>query len=450
MRVLLVQALLGRQEPRGVIFPLGLCYVATALEGHEVRVLDLNLCESPYEELRSQMHAYRPEIVGISLRNIDTASARDSFYYFKTLEPTVLLLKQVDPTVKILIGGSGFSIYAEAIMKRIPGIDFGIFLEGEEATPELLRNLASPESVRGVFSRRNKKAVFSGRRPLLDFQNFPPPRKNFVDVRAYLRPEAFTIGIQTKRGCAMRCTYCVYPHLNGPALRARKAEQVVDEIEDLVSRFNVSRFMFADGVFNVPPAHAAQICEAIVRRKLKVEWAAYFDMRSFTHEFLTLCLESGCKNFVFSPDAASNESLEALGKGISERDISRVMRMMEKTSGVWVEFDCFSSPPGQTFAGFLKTFLLYVKVGLTFRGRGGFFLSQIRIEPHTEICERAIAEGIISEDTELLPLEEGDLQNLFYKCPATSWYADRFFDFLFKTRPRISPLIKKFLRKKAL
>ncbi len=449
MKVLLVQSYLGRCEPEGAIFPIGLCYIATALKGHNVQIFDPNICRGPFDELKNKTISFAPDIVGISLRNIDTTQKKDMFYYFKTLKPTVRLVKEINPAIKIIVGGAGFSMYAREIMDRVPEIDYGIYLEGDESTPELLNHLDSPENVGGIFIRKSDRVIFTGERPFPDVEGLPIPKREFADINKYNHPVYTNIGIQTKRGCPLKCAYCSYPFLNGSMIRTRSTKKVVDEIEYLVNSFKIKRLMFADSVFNIPRTHAEDICKEIIKRRLKVEWAAWFDIRRFSERMLSLAIEAGCINLSFSPDAASNASLKALGKDFEEKDILRVIRMLRKTKGVRVEFNFFCTPPEQNFFGFLKTLLLFLKINFFFVGRGAANMGWIRIEPDTRIYDRAVTENVISKDTEMLPEteDESGLRGLFYSCPVTRGYADPIFEFLLSVEKKFKSALKKILRR---
>jgi len=420
-RILLIQAYNGREEPKGAIFPLGLCYIATVLvnKNYNVCIIDPNICENPYAEIKEKIREFTPDIIGLSIRNIDTLDRKDIFYYFKTIEPTVKLIKDTAPEAKIMVGGSGFSIYAEKIMQRIPEIDFGIFLEGEESVPELLQNLSTPEKVKGIFYRENGEIIFTGQRPLPDFDALPIPRRDFLDIKRYPYPLG-NIGIQTKRGCASRCIYCNYPFLNGNRVRLRSPQKVVDEIEYLVNNFGIHEFMFADGVFNIPERHALEICHEIIRRNLDVQWSAWCDLKNFSNEFLAIAKKAGLKRISFSPDAAHNSGLRTLQKGISIKDIKRGVNIIRKYNDIEVTFGFFGSIPGQTFTDTLKTIYMYLKINffLFSRKRSGAGIDWIRVESHTVLHRIAIKEGVINKNTELLPEKEEDLSKLFYFAPS--------------------------------
>jgi radical SAM superfamily enzyme YgiQ (UPF0313 family) len=138
-------------------------------------------------------------------------------------------------------------------------------------------------------------------------------------------------------------------------------------------------------------------------------------------------MQAGCYKISFSPDAASNESLKALGKHFTEDDIYKVIRIVRKVKKIQIGFSFFCTPPGQDFIGVLKTIKLYFVAFLSTLGRGGPSFSWIRIEPETRMHKIGIQEGILREETDLLPESEEGLKKLFYSCPKTRAYADPFF-----------------------
>jgi len=417
-RILLIQQYLGRKEPLGAVFPLGLAYLATALEDqNDIRVFDTNLYDDPYRVLKDRIHIFNPDIVGISIRNIDSLDKRYPFYYFKTIQPTIDIIKTQVPVAKIVVGGPGFSIFAEEIMARIGEIDFGVYLEGEETFPELIDKMDQPEEVKGLFYREHQKVLFTGSRILPEFGKLPIPKRNLFEMHLY-RHYVDMFGIQTKRGCSLKCVYCSYPFLNGNKIRFRSPEHVGDEIEYLIAKFGIREFMFVDGVFNSPIKQAMDICKEIIQRGLKVKWSAWCDSRNFTKEFIDIAIKAGCVHLPFSPDGVTDASLAALGKDIKTSDINRTLRLLKEYKHIRASFGFFCFIPTQTYWGLIKTLWYYISINVRLFGRGGASLAWIRIEPHTRIYDIALKKGIITEQTHLLPEAEQDLQSLFYVEPS--------------------------------
>lgn len=153
MRVVLIQVPLGRNSPDpGPVLPLGIRAIAGSLRlrGHEVHLVDLNL-SGALVDLEKLAEAGSFDLIGVSLRNIDTTSRRRFRYYYLELEPTLKLCRKLFGDVPITIGGAGFSLFARQIMERHATCDFGVYLEGEETACELLEHLDDPSVVRGLY-----------------------------------------------------------------------------------------------------------------------------------------------------------------------------------------------------------------------------------------------------------------------------------------------------------
>ena len=76
--------------------------------------------------------------------------------------------------------------------------------------------------------------------------------------------------IQTKRGCALACTYCTYNRIEGRAYRLRSPAAVADEIEDFVKSTGIRTVEIVDSTFNVPLDHAKAVLAEIISRSLKL------------------------------------------------------------------------------------------------------------------------------------------------------------------------------------
>jgi radical SAM superfamily enzyme YgiQ (UPF0313 family) len=212
-------------------------------------------------------------------------------------------------------------------------------------------------------------------------------------------------------------------------MRLRTPAHVADEIEEMVGRLGVKGFMFVDNVFNITEEHARGICEEMIRRKIPVEWAAWLTPKGLTEDFLLLMKKAGCRRVRFSSDAGTDHGLRILSKGCTAQDIEESIRLLSKIEGIFVGYNFFCSYPGMTWSDAAQTLRLLLKISAVFPGRHNVSFNWIRVEPHTGICEQAMKERFISEETDMLPEDERSLLPLFY-APERQRHITRLFDFV--------------------
>jgi anaerobic magnesium-protoporphyrin IX monomethyl ester cyclase len=420
-RLLLIQAPLGRSE--SLIYPLGIATLASTITPPWlVRLVDPNL--SGLEATQKIVREFQPDVIGVSVRNIDSQLQRDLYYYYLYLKEHLIQLREWAPEAIILLGGSGFSLFPEAILQQNPVVDYGIFLEADSSLMVFLENLDTPKKTPGLFLRENGVIVYSGKAEFPAMVDLQLPRYDLLDPKPYERNQG--VGIQTKRGCPMNCAYCTYPHLNGRFFRCRPVQHVLAEIEQL-KQYNVSELTFVDGIFNLPKDRAVDILETIQSRNMKITWNGWFTETGFDRKFALLCRDTGCREFSFSPDGYSSKSLAALGKSIRKEDIHRIFKTIKELDGTRVAFNFFWNPPEQSLFSFLTLILFAIKCKIMLgKKAGGIIFGNPRIEPHTPLWQRAIEDGVISRETNLLPDTIQDLRDVFYSHPPTR-YLDSFF-----------------------
>ncbi len=425
-RVLLVQSYWappGQDSTSSPVYPLGLVYLATAISGkHTVRFIDLCVSESPWIELSDAIAEFRPDIVGISIRNADAFGYSDIVsndhssisFCLNNLTETLNVISEAGFTGRVVLGGQAFSMFPERIMAHSDLIDFGVFLEGESTFSELLDNLDAPESVKGLYFRRNGETVFTGRREHTDLSRIGSPDRSLMPADTYVKsPEG--IGIQSKRGCILSCSYCIYPYLSGSKLRLREPSAVAEEMEELAGR-KIDCVHFVDPVFNIPQNHAEDICREIIHRGIKMKWIAWFHPRFLDKEFVRLCEEAGCVKFELSPDAYGQKGLDALKKQMTTEDIRKSLRLARDLSTSTITYNFLINHPGETVLSFLRKLVFCTRVKLVLNRKARIeLLNHIRILPGTEVHEQALRDGIIEHDTDMLPVCYADMKPLFYK-----------------------------------
>lgn len=406
MRVLLVQAFTALDME--LVYPIGLAYLAAHLDGHDVEIFDLNLHrDAPFEALAACLDRFSPEVVGISLRNMKVGMPHKYTDDFQPQQDTILLIKEKCPSVKVIAGGTAFSLYAEAMMKRVSAIDMGVWGEAEERLPQLLETLSEPWKVPGVYYRDGAEVKYTGPPPKVDFKSLRHPRRDLVPHQPYLASSFVSVGLQAKRGCALRCIHCSDTFLLGHNVRMRPANDVVDEIEEMVHTYGVRQFFFCDQIFNIPVAHAIDICKEIVRRDLDVQWSAWFNehRKTLPDELIIWLKRAGCGLLSFSPDHVDDRMLKNLDKNFRYEDMLYTVQVAKKHN-MDVEYSFFLNSPGEDLRSLMSIvkFLAHARweLGGKLRMFTLLLMQPIRIYPHTRLAQLAREQGLISPDDDLI------------------------------------------------
>ena len=233
------------------------------------------------------------------------------------------------------------------------------------------------------------------------------PRRDLCDHAPYVASSFVSVGVQSKRGCALHCIHCSDTFLLGRAVRQRPAVDVVDEIEDLVGTYGVRQLFFCDQIFNIPASHAMAICNELVKRRVPVRWSAWLNEHRNTlpDELIVAMKEAGCGLLSFSPDHVDDRMLKRLDKNFRHADMLYTVQLAKKHD-MDVEYSFFLNSPGEdarSLAAIFR-FLAHAKweLGPNLRLFTLLMMQPIRLYPHTRLAELAKESGLVDKDHTLI------------------------------------------------
>ncbi|HUI08574.1 MAG TPA: lipid biosynthesis B12-binding/radical SAM protein [Verrucomicrobiae bacterium] len=392
-RVLLISS--NRCREPYPVFPLGLAHLASALRraGHTTYLLDSQVTTVPIDRVLAE---FRPDIVGISMRNVDDVQPLRRETYFNGDAELCRNLRR-HCTCPVVVGGTAFSIFPEQLL-TLTGADFGIHGAGEVAFNRLIEALATgadPRDIRGLVYRRGERIVVNPcdlAEPICPEAAERPPE--LVDF--YLRQSSM-LNIQTQRGCQLKCCYCTYPLIDGRRCRRRAPDAVAAELEAM-QRQGAKHVFITDSVFNTSAEHVAGICEAILRRNLKVQWSCFLRPQRLTRGLMTLMARAGLTHIEFGADSFCDSVLAEYGKALTFDDIWQSSELA-RTADVRYAHFLICGGPGETRETLQTTFANSNRL----QGAIIFALAGMRVYPGTPLLARAQREGVLPPDVDLLP-----------------------------------------------
>jgi len=359
VKVLLINANTFKQ-PWPVI-PFGLCCVAAYLEqaGYHVEVLDLCFAKDPPAAIRAAIADISPNVIGISVRNIDNSVGFNTEFLLERTKGQV-----IDPCKEafdgpIVIGGPAVGINGREILEYFD-LPFAIAGDGEHAMVAFLRNLQDQgpmEKTPGLIWRMPEGLLVENppcRVPDLNTLPLADPSR-YINLRPYLRHNS-PLQVQTKRGCALRCVYCTYNRIEGQAYRLKSPEKVADEIAMLVKRTGIRTVEFTDSTFNIPSAHAKAVLKALIARRLSLQLRTMgLNPGAVDAELVDLMKRAGFTEVDVGAESGCDRMLKALGKNFTKRDIFKTGELLRKAS-IPATWYLLLGAPGETVDTLRETF----------------------------------------------------------------------------------------------
>jgi radical SAM superfamily enzyme YgiQ (UPF0313 family) len=377
------------EKQRGIYPSLGLGYIAAVLEkeNHQVKIIDCDAEKINIEEIENQAKEYQPDLVGIYVMT----------WTFGLANKIAEKIKSINPETKIVAGGPNIACMPYESLKY-GNFDFGVVGEGELTTIELLRALEKNEidfkKIKGLIFKQGKEIIITEPRPLIEnLDSVPFPSRHLIPVRKYYdvftKKKCFATIIAT-RGCPFNCVFCDRKNRMGRGWRVRSVKNIVDEIEQIKSEYNIKEFMFFDDNLIVNKNWGYQLCEEILKRNLKIIWECRARADMLLDEKLVKTLKkAGCYRIRIGFESGDNEILKILKKGITIEQSHQCAKVCKKV-GIEIFGYFMMGSPYETEQTLQKTLDLALKIDPSFA-----IFSKTILIPGSELFNWGIEQGYI-------------------------------------------------------
>jgi anaerobic magnesium-protoporphyrin IX monomethyl ester cyclase len=230
---------------------------------HQVAIADLVLAQTSVQSTVTRlMRELRPALVGLSVMTFQRSTARR----------IISLVKSIDSSVRVAVGGYDPSLAPEAWTHPALGVDFIVRGEGDITFRELVRALDEARPLAGVdglwyrtaegMQRNLPRAVTT-----LERGEIKPPRRDGRVLTGYTYMGRPIDVIETSRGCTFDCSFCSIIEMRGRNFHRLAIARVIDDIRDARNRGARAIFIVDDNItIDVPRFEA--LCRAIVEAGL--------------------------------------------------------------------------------------------------------------------------------------------------------------------------------------
>lgn len=415
----------GYEDSIRVPFPSGLAYIASYLQKHgvEVKIID-TLAEGwrlrntgddgiikvglPLSQITDIVSGFSPDAIGISCMFTSQSN---------NLHETACVIKKEFPDVPVIAGGAHASAAPDVVLRDF-NIDFVVQGEGEYTMLDLMSCLEGRidiAGVKGLHYRVEDKIVFTGQRPpIMDLDSLPLPAYDLLPMDEYfnsgeagMAPRSVTskkwMSVITSRGCPFMCSFCSVNLVSGRRWRARSPTKVLDELEYLKEKFNVTHIFFEDDNLTFDTSRAEEIFKGIIDRDIDITWETPNGIRAdrLTENLVDSMKKSGCSGLTIAVESGDQDFLyKTIKKNMDLKKLEAAVNII-RNKGIDLSAFFIIGIPGETEKTITNTINFSRK--LARKGVRPYFNIAVPL-PGTEMYKDAIKKGYLQK-MELMPID---------------------------------------------
>jgi radical SAM superfamily enzyme YgiQ (UPF0313 family) len=359
----------AEQYNREDFYPSAACLHLAAIlraNNHEPVILDLNNAvvhsqKEKYLEYSKKMiidciNETKPTFVGINC--LFSGTFPDILDFARTI-------KSHSPNIKIATGGIHPTQFPKEILTNCKDIDYIAIGEGENSIVALAASIEKKNenllSKIKSFAYRDKDGVVRINHQkdyIEDLDGLPMPAWDLIDLQKfemkldhYYNPQKLPIknkaAIFSSRACPLSCNFCDMFLVMGKKHRKRGVKSIVNEIEVLNKDHGVNYFSFMDDQLTLNRAHIMELCDEILKRKIKIVFDAPNGLwiNSLREDVIAKMVEAGLVTANIAIEHGDDYMRnEVIGKCLDRKKIFEVADLLKKYKVMSIGFFIMGFP----------------------------------------------------------------------------------------------------------
>jgi len=245
------------------------------------------------------------------------------------------LLNRMPGNIPLVVGGYKATEKVEELFKTCPTIDIIVRGEGEETIREIFRDVALKD-ILGISYREGGNIKHNPNRPLPDINSLAVPNRAMRRNEYRLAVNGVNVAniafdsVLSARGCPFNCKFCTF-NLNPLGQKrdysARSVDSVVDEIQGL----KAGVVLFSDDNLFNDPKRGEEICDLIIKRKIKKRFIAQARVEIAKSPILLgKMVKAGFKALLIGIESPHDRILKQLNKGFNQEAIRKYFKVLKK------------------------------------------------------------------------------------------------------------------------
>jgi anaerobic magnesium-protoporphyrin IX monomethyl ester cyclase len=322
------------------------CLKAYAAPDYNIEIKEYTI-KDPVLNIVTDLYQQKAEVIGFSC-------------YIWNIEETIKvvnLLKKVDPSLIIALGGPEVTYDTREWMEKIPEVDFIVMGEGEQTFKQLLDEIQKNHNynqVPGIAFRDHQQVVITPQMNKLDLKELPSPYRFPEDIAHLGKRVTY---IETSRGCPFSCQFCLSSIEVG--VRYFDREKIKDDIRYLMEN-GAKTIKFVDRTFNISRSYAMEMFRFLIDEHLpgtvfQFEITADI-MRPEVIEFLNQEAPKGLFRFEIGVQSTNDFTNELVMRKQNFSKLTRTVSMVKEGRKIDQHLDLIAGLPEEDYHSFRKTF----------------------------------------------------------------------------------------------
>ncbi len=165
--------------------------------------------------------------------------------------------------------------------------------------------------------------------------------------------------IMSNRGCRGKCEFCSVSYFMKRGVRARAAQDVLDEIEYLYYKKNVRHIEWLDDDLLGNRKRSLELFDRLADLQLDLTWSTnhYVMADSITEELAQVMVNSGCVMIGFGVETGNSKRMESMGKKVSKEIVRNAVNIFRNNHPqVTIATTWMFGFPGETFGELFDSF----------------------------------------------------------------------------------------------
>lgn len=289
-------------EPKLLIEPIDVIGLGTYLqqENHNVRFLDMDCQKLNCEDLSNYINnQFMPDIAIVSYDYHIPLHTQEALEHILDINKLLKLYN-----VKTIMIGKTVT-YNPKIIDKID-FDIGIIGEVENTIKKLLNETINIDKIDGIVYKKNNEIIINlPNKEKYNLDELPIPNRDLANLENYIDIRS----ILTSRGCINKCDFCPTYNYWGP-WRGKNAENVVNEIQYLINKYNTKKIIFLDDNATASKSRMQEISNLILKNKINIKLGCLASINTYDKETFELMHKAGFRWLHFGIETGSQKVLE--------------------------------------------------------------------------------------------------------------------------------------------